>query len=114
MGDSKFDGYGGFWTLLIAGFVLLALIYAEWFLITMNGRRIHNNILSIVLAGLIIGFLYAFVMGNKYYYKGQNLRYSEERKIHYKKNDEYMVSLWIMMGVALVCSIGYFVAEEYL
>lgn len=114
MSEQKFGVYGGFWTLLLAGFVIVVLIISEFALITLNNKKAYLNILSIVLAGFIIGFSYAFVMANKYYYKGQYLRYSEERKIHYKKNDEYMISLWIMMGVTLVCSIGYSVAEAYL
>jgi len=114
MGDSKFDGYGGFWTVLIAGFVILGLVYAEWCLITLNNKKTYINILSIVLAGLIIGFSYVFVMANKYYYKQYSYYTGKDYKFHYKKLDEYMISLWIMMGVIFVCSIGYFVAEAYL
>ncbi len=111
--ERKFGVYGGFWTLLLAGFVIVALFFGEYALIILNNKKAYINILSIVLAGFIIGFSYAFVMANKYYYTGNSYT-GKEKQIHYKKNDEYMVSLWIMMGVSLVCSIGYFVAEAYL
>ncbi len=107
--ERKFGVHGGFFTLFVAGWVIVALIFGEWALITNNNNKTYNNILSIVLVALIIWFLYMFVMGNKYYYTGNSYT-GKEKQNHYNKFDEYMISLWIMMGVTLVCSIGYSVA----
>ena len=114
MGDSKFGNYGGFWTLLLAGFVIVALIFCECALITMavKYKITHYYILFITLIVLLGWFLYIFAMATKYWrYVGNN--YTRNKK-NYKKNDEYMVSLWITMRVTVVCSIGYSVAEAYL
>ena len=112
--ERKFGDHGGFFTLFIAGCVILVLITGEWALITNNNNnKTYNNILSILLAALIIWFSYMFVMGIKYYYTG-NKYTGKEKQNHYKKFDEYMISLWIMMCVTLGCSIGYSAAVLYL
>ncbi len=103
-----FDGFWGFITLFVAGCVLLALLGAGWCLIYLDNKKAYNDILLIVLAGFIIGFAYAFGMANKYYYTQYTHYAGKDDKFHSKKLDEYMISLWIMIAVSLVCTIAFF------